>query len=276
MMRFLKRITAPLRPDERSRRIAEARLREGDTRLHLILASVLCLSLSLGALYLTELVFLPLPWQALYDRDPSLYHLLDAFCYALEVAFVILIILPLVFGTARIFHATAEGDRLALSELFSPFRSGRSYRRAMLVMLLWTLPRLFAGLLIYGLCSGADGRPLGIKLLLYALALLLFAADSLLFTLDSAVLPLAFDDDSLGPRALWRTSALRCYDRMLELWRFKLGYLGWGLLSVLSLGTLLICHTLPLYALARKAYTQGLAPSVFDTETGTAPKGSSI
>ena len=277
MKTFLIKILTYLRPEARSRRIAEARLREDGTRVHLILASLLCLALSLGTVYLVELSLAPVPWQQLYDEAPALYALFDALYYALELAAVVLIALPLLFGTARIFDAASRGDRLALSEIFSPFKSGRGYLRAMLVMLSLAVPRTIALLLIRALWSAAAGLDTPVRLMLYALAVLLFFAISLLLTLDDAVLPLALGDESLSLRALWRRSARVRTDGMMQRLRFKLGFLGWCVLSVLSLGTLLLCHTLPLYALAHAAYADGtVTVEPIDTETSIAPVGKTI
>jgi uncharacterized membrane protein len=63
---------------------------------------------------------------------------------------------------------------------------------------------------------------------------------------------------------------------MMELFRFKLGFLGWGVLSVLSFGILLLFHTLPLYALAHKAYTDELLSVDPDQETSFATRGKTI
>ena len=273
MKSLLRTVTAPFRPDEHSRRIAAAQLGERHTRLHLILAAVMCLTMSLGTLYLSELVMRIIPWNVLYDTHRALYTLLDVFYYLFDTAIVLLLILPLVFGTARIFYAASQGKRMALSELFSPFQSRRSHRRAMLVMLTLTLPRLIALFIVRGLWMGADGRPWGIRLLLYALAILFFIAVSLLLTLDDMVLPLALENESLGLRALWRMSFARCFGRMLCLWRFKLGYLGWAFLGLASLGTVWIGHTLPLYALAHAAYINEMSSS---PEKSIAPSGKSI
>ena len=274
MKTFLVKTLTYLRPDARSRRIAEAQLRESGTRMRLILASVMCLALSLGTVYLTELALAPVPWQLLYDETPSLYALFDMLYYALEIAALVLIALPLLFGTARVFAATSRGERPSLSEMFSPFNSGRSYLRAVLVMLSLAIPRLVAILLIRALWLAAEGRATLIRLLLYALAVTVFFAVSFLLTLDDAVLPLALGDESLSLRALWRRSTRIRIDGMMERLRFKLGYLGYFVLSVLSLGTLLICHTLPLYALAHAAYTQGAATvEPTNTETSIAPTG---
>ena len=276
MIDFFKRITAPLRPDGKSRRIAAAQLRERGARLHLILAAVLCMTLSIGSFYLVELVMLPIPWESLYEDAPSLYRLLDALYYVLDGAIIVLLMLPLVFGTAHIFYAASQGTHLPLSDLFMPFQSARCYRRSTLVMLLLLVPRLAALWLARTLWQGADGLALGWRLTLYALAIALLVALSLLFTLDDAVLPLAFNDASLGPRALWRISARRNVGHMTALFRFKLGYLGHLVLSVLSLGTLLILHTLPLYALAHKAYTDDLLSVAPDQETSIADFGKTI
>ena len=276
MTAFWEKITAPLRPDERSRRIAEAMLSENGTRLHLILAALVCLVLSLGTLYLTELVLLPVPWRTLYDHVPTLYALFDTLYYLIEIALFVFVILPLVFGLSRIFYVASEGKRLPLFAMFSPFRDGRSYRRATSVMLLLALPRALAFLFLHVMYRQAEGHSLWLRLLIYALAILLAAALSLLLTLDDAVLALALADDSLPLRVLWRTSAQHCYDRMFPLFRFKLGFLGWGVLSALSLGTVLLCHVLPLYALAHRAYTDADAPCIIKTETSIAPKGKTI
>lgn len=276
MINFFKRVAALLCPDKQSQRIAASQLRESGTRLHLILAAVLYMTLSIGSFYLIELVMLPIPWRTLYTDAPSLYRLLDTLYYVLDGAIILFLILPLGFGTARIFYTASQGARAALSDMFLPFQSARCYFRATLVMLLLVLPRLLSLWLVCWLWQEADRQPLGVRLLLYALAVLLFAAESLLLTLDDAVLPLALDDESLGVRALWRTSVRRCYDHMLAIWRFKLGYFGWAVLSVLSLGTLLICHALPLYALAHKPYLDRIIPIESNTEPNTAHRGSSI
>jgi hypothetical protein len=244
--------------------------------LHLLLAAVLYMTLSIGSFHLIELVMLPIPWRALYTDAPLIYRLLDALYYVLDGAIILLLILPLGFGTARIFYIESQGTRAALSDMFFPFQSARCYFRSTWIMLLLLLPRIFAALLARTLWQCAGGLALGWRLALYGLSVLLLAAFSVLFTLDDAVLPLAFDRPTLSPRALWRTSARRNAGYMMELFRFKLGFLGWGVLSVLSFGILLLFHTLPLYALAHKAYTDELLSVDPDQETSFATRGKTI
>lgn len=275
MIQRLRLMLSSFCPEATSRRIAVSRLRQDGMRLHLVLASVICLSISLGTLYLAELTMLVIPWQSLYDTHRLLYSLLDGLYYLVDTALIVFIVLPLLFGAARIFDGASRDERVPLSEIFSPFRSGRSYARTVLVMLTLTVPRLLAFWLVRALWLAADGRPLGTRLGLYALAAVLLLAVSLLLTLDDAVLPMALRHESLGLRALWRISYAHGSNRMLALWRFKLGYLGWCALSILSLGTVLILHALPLYTLAHAVYTDE-ALSALSSEKNMAHTGKSI
>ena len=244
-------------PDVRqAKRIASLILRTDGLRLHLIWAALLCLVLGGGGLYLIENAFFVVPWVELYNDAPALFRLFDALYTLVDVSYLVLIVLPLVYGLARVLYAAADGRRLPLSALFDAFSGGMRYLRALLVMAAKMLPRVLVAALIAMMLRTAQSVSLLIgTLLLWLLALLVLAIAAWVLGFDDALLTLAMKNETMGIFKLYRTSLRLCAPRLFRIVRFKLSFWLWGLASLATLGVLLFAHALPYYALTHTVWS---------------------
>lgn len=220
-------------------------------RLHLILAVLCCLTFWIGSIYMSEITFNAVPWNSLYENQYALYVLLDILYYVLDTLIILLIGLPLLFGCAMIFEGAARGVREPMATLFCAFDSPRHYFR----VLGMTLRLLLATALPVLLCVGAVWASILTDTLsalwgIFPSALLFLFAASVVLCRNDAVLTLAYDDPTASVRALFARSHQLTQGRWLALWKFKLSYIGWAVLSVLSLGLVLIFHALPHFSLS--------------------------
>lgn len=238
-----------------AKRIALLTLRTDGLRLHLVWASLICLVLSGGGLYLMENVFAVVPWVKLYYDAPLAFYALDALYTALDIGYIVLLVCPLLYGAMSVFYAAADGRQLPLSCLFDAFSCSKSYGRAILIMTAKILPRALTVALLVTLCRAALGAHSLIGALLwYLLALVVLVGAALVLGLDDALLPLALKNETVGPLKLYRASLSLCAPRLWRIVRFKLSFLLWGLASVASLGVLLFSHALPYFCLAHAAW----------------------
>lgn len=244
-------------PDVRqAKRIASLVLRTDGLRLHLVWAALICLVLGGGGLYLIENAFFVVPWVNLYHNSPTLFRLFDALYTLVDVSYLVLIVLPLVYGLARVLYAAADGRRLPLSALFDAFSGGKRYLRALLVMAAKVLPRVLVAALIARMLRAAQSVSSLIgALLLWLLALLVLAVAALLLGLDDALLPLALKNEATGLCKLYRASLRLCAPRLLRILRLKLSFLLWGIASLATLGVLLIAHALPYFVLTHAVWS---------------------
>lgn len=254
------RLTSPqwsdASPDARTaKRIALDILRTNGTRLHLLWASLVCLTLCCGGLYLLENVFVIVPWATLYYDAPTAFYALDALYTAVDIGFVVLLALPLIYGTVTVFFATADGQRLPLSAIFDEFSDAKRYFRAVLIMSAKALPRALALLLLVTLVRAALGAAtLAVALLWWLLSLIVLAGVALLLGLDDALLPLALKNETLGLFKLYHASLSLCAPRLVRILRFKLAFFPWALASVATLGVLLFSHALPYFCLTHAVW----------------------
>lgn len=258
----MKRLFCRLRMDEVSpsaedaRRIASTQLRIRGLRLHLILAALLTLVFWVGCLYLTENIFAVVPWVTLYEDAYALFVLLNVLYYTVDVAVAVCLGFGLLYGCATVFHAASQGEQLPLAALFGAFGSRRSYGRAIAVIVLLAFPRAIAVTVLRVLWQQLMTAQGLVSTLLWLLLTLAFlAAATILLGFDDALLPLALAEPQESPLRLYGRSVRLCGSYLVRIWLYKLTYLGWGVLSVLTLGALLIGHTLPLYTLSHTVWT---------------------
>ena len=239
-----------------SRRRANELLALPHMRLHVILAILCCLTFWIGGIYLSERTFNAVPWAKLHENDWLLYTLLDVVYYVVDGLIVIFLGLPLLYGCAMIFEGAARGVREPMSTLFCAFGSPRRYRRALGVVLgVAVLPAI-----LFALCAlfayqvkFAETPGQAVLILLYT-ALPFFILACLGCVCYDAVFTLAYDDPTASVRELFARSRAITKGRLCELFRFKLSFVVWTLLSVLTLGLVLIFHALPYFSLSYSLY----------------------
>lgn len=224
-------------------------------RLHLILATLCCMAFWIGSVYMSEITFNVVPWASLHEENYVLYVALDVLYYTIDAIIILLLGLPLLYGCAMIFEGAARGVREPMITLFCAFDSPRCYRRTLGLM----LRLLGAHALPVGLCAWLTWARYEIagssslwETLPMTLVFLLIV--SIVLGRYDAVLTLAYDDPSATVRELFARSRALTRGRWFALWKFKLSYVGWAALSVLTLGLALIFHALPHFSLSYSLY----------------------
>jgi uncharacterized membrane protein len=135
--------------------------------------------------------------------------------------------------------------------LFCPLDSPRRYRKT-LGLMLWLLGAhlltpVLCAILAWALYDSIGTVSLWVTL---PVALITLLVASVILGRNDAVLALAYDDPSASVYEWFARSHRITKGKYLTLWQFKLSYIGWGLLSVLSLGLVLILHALPHFSLS--------------------------
>ncbi len=230
---------------------AAALLRLPGMRLHLVLTAILCLCFWVGIIYIGECTFAAIPWEALHEQSPIWYTVLDQMFYLLDVIVIVLMGLPLLYGACMVYQAAVDGRKAPMATLFCAFSSPSAYRRALAVMLELLLPALLAaGAILYLLRLAKSTEQIGMTVLYAALALLLIFGACLLMGCHDAALRLCYLHPDVPARQLFAASRRVTKGHLFSLLLFKASYLGWWILSILSLGIILIFHALPTFTLA--------------------------
>ena len=247
---------SPNTKDARSSRLqAAGLLRLPGLRLHLILSAVLCLCFWVGIVYVCECMFAAVPWEALREQSPLWHTLLDQAFYLLDAVVILLVGIPLAYGACMIYMAAADGEKAPLTTLFCAFEGPRAYLRAQGVMLGLLLPLLAVAGAVWHLIdlAGKTEMP-GVSWLYYGLTILLALAACFLLGVNDGVLRLAYLYPDRSLFGIFAASRQTARGRLWSLFIFKLHYIGWAILSVLSLGIVLIFHALPIFALAHTTH----------------------
>ena len=238
-----------------SRRRANELLALPHMRLHLILAILCCLTFWIGGIYLSERTFNAVPWASLYEGNRLLYTLLDVVYYVVDGLIILFLGLPLLYGCAMILEGAARGVREPMTTLFCAFESPRRYRKTLGLMLRFigahALPVALCAWLIWARYQ-TDGPDTLWETLPTTLVFLFVA--SIVLGRNDAVLTLAYDDPTASVRDVFARSRTLTKGRLWGLFRFKSSFVGWALLSVLTLGLVLIFHALPHFSLSYSLY----------------------
>ena len=230
---------------------ARALLAMPHMRMHLILTVLCCMTFWIGSIYISECTFNAVPWESLYESRYLVYLLLNLLFYTADALIILLIGLPLLYGCAMIFEGAARGVREPMTTLFCAFDSPRRYRKT-LGLMLWLLGAhlltpVLCAILVWALYDSIGTVSFWVTL---PVTLIMLLAASVILGRNDAVLALAYDDPSASVHEWFVRSHRITKGKHLSLWQFKLSYIGWGLLSVLSLGLVLILHALPLFSLS--------------------------
>ena len=235
------------------RRRASIALQGNGVRLRLIFTALLTLTFFVAGIYVCECAFYAVPWREVYLDSPAKYELLNSLLYAVDGAVVLFLGLPILHGALCICFASAEGKRLPFSTLFDAFQGASRYFRTLALMLCFVL-RYAAPVLIVWAGFALPGRVTSLSpALVWILATIgVLLALALLFLLgrDDAILALSYRHPEYSLRRLFHTSHRMMRGQLRQLALFKLSFVGWAALSVLSFGVLLVLHTLPYYVLA--------------------------
>jgi hypothetical protein len=242
--------------DARSSRLqAAGLLRLPGLRLHLILAAMLCLCFWVGIVYVCECMFAAVPWEILREQSPLWYTLLDQAFYLVDAAVILLVGIPLAYGACMIYMAAADGESAPFTTLFCAFEGPRTYLRAQGVMLGLLLPVLAVAGVAWHLVDLANRSDLlWLSCLYYGLTILLVVGACSVLGLNDGVLRLSYLHPDHSLFGIFSASQSATRGRLWSLFFFKLRYIGWAILSVLTLGILLIFHALPSFALAHTTH----------------------
>ena len=246
-----------IKPTSRQcKRRAKAILALPGIRLNLILCALLYLTFFVGSLYMVECAFSAIPWAELYQTDVLMHVVWLIVLMAVEGCTVVFFLLPMVYGATMIFQGAVMGRKEPLSLLFVAFGSARNYRRAFGVMIrLLILPAATLGVCALLVLAVKETDRAWLMLLMLFIAALLFLTVSLICCRDDAVLALAYRCPDARVRDLFAASHRQTKSACLPLFRFKLSFLLWALLSVASLGLVMILHALPYFTIAHTLFT---------------------
>lgn len=240
-----------------------ARSRGGGLKITLAWCLVILMGMTvymtLSALYyLFDLTFL--------DSDPVYYGILGGV--------IVLFVLPAACGINTLAYGLYRGEECYVSRIFTPYKN---LPRTWLAMGVSLFPAAFAGGTVYGtveLLRQIDGLAL-VQRHLWLYVVLLFAiltAGGILLWLSARIalrflmfFAYAFRGDMSLARALGR-SHHAATGRMWTMVRFLLGYFGWLLLDILTLGVLWLMHTAPRFGLDYIKFSDTLLERAHDNE----------
>lgn len=230
---------------------ARRQLGTGSVRLSCVLATLLCLTFWVGTIYVCESAFYALDWESFYEKSHFFGALARSMIYVLDGLIVILIDLPILYGTLSFYRRAATGEDASFAELFRAFGSGRAYRRTVCLMFLLCLRYLLIGGVIAAILFYAkEQATLWITVVgaLVGAAVLLFGW--VLLGREEAVLPLALRNPRADLFTVFRASHRMTRGNLWRIWGFKMRFIGWAVLSVLSVFILAVYHGIPYYALS--------------------------
>ena len=231
-------------------------------RMGYVLSTILLLTTWIGSIYLVENTWYALDWIALYEASPLAYNLLDALVYVLDAIVIVFLGLPLLYGWLRYVSLASTGTTPSLSLLFTPFGQKHDYMRSLAVTLclaahlvLLLLPCALFGALCFfcAVWGGVIGWLLAVLLGILALAALIGA------TLGNAgmllVVFLDINHPALTVRELLALAHRYRKGKRFELWLLGLSLIPQFLLGLLTIGTLLLFHAIPLALISfQRAY----------------------
>jgi hypothetical protein len=218
-------------------------------RMHVIVATIVFLTMWVGSLYMLENAWYALDWQGMYQKSQTLYTLIDVLFYLTDALFLVFGALPLLYGYIRYLIRCATGTVPPLSTLFEAFGSGKHYLRALCIMLRMTLRYAvwLGGVVLLVLLAEALYRVLGTAAIILpaVLAGVYTVIGSIGIGIGNAVFLLDFNHPDHRVNQLFRASREIMRPHLLPLWLLKMRLLPLWLLGFLSLGTLLLFHSLP-------------------------------
>lgn len=244
---------------------ARALLLSGGNRTLLILSILIC---AVASLLPTVVISWPLTylldWEGMYYGNPVLYAVLYYLEWLVCLVFFFFTAAPVCFGLYRMAVRMSREEEAQLLDVFYYFSSRKLYGRA-IKLVFWTacfvIPVYGAGALAVHAFQTENGVLLVLSLLLLGVVFLL---SLLLFSLEGGYLTLSVirEDAPLGEcRALAReVSRGKAWENVL----FLLSLLWRLCLSLLSVGVVLLLHTLPVSLLASANYVGRLAEKVTD------------
>lgn len=225
----------------------------------LVVLMAMTVYMTLSALYY---VF-DLTWL---DNDPVFYGIF--------AAIVVPFVLPTACGINTLAYRLSRGQECYVSCIFTPYKN---LPRTWLAMGVSLFPAAFAGGAAYGIVElwQQVGEFALVKrhLWLYVtMCVVMLTVATILLWLSARIalrflmfFAYAFRGDMSLARALGR-SCRAATGRMWGMVRFLLGYVGWLLLDVLTLGVLWLMHTAPRFTLNYIKYSDTLLEREYDNE----------
>ncbi|MBQ7337765.1 MAG: hypothetical protein IJW40_04830 [Clostridia bacterium] len=238
-------------------------------RMSMILATLLFISVWIGTLYLVENTWLALDWSGLYESSPLLYSALDILLYLVDGLIVIFLCIPLAYGWFRFMYLAAGGVTPPYSVLFTAFGNQTIYLRSLALMLRLLLrcaiPLLiFAAAAVIAFLFFTLGGVFGIFLMV--IFSVLAAVALLLGTLYNAgvtlVIFLDINHPDLSVKTLFAQAKQLLEKKKAELWLMELTLIPWLLLGLVTIGTVLIFHTIPLYFISLQRALCGITGEI--------------
>lgn len=241
-------------PTQRTvKRCAADILSRPGVRMHMLLSTIILLAVFTGSIYLVENTWFALDWDALYENSPLLYDLLDALLYAIDAVIVLLFGIPLAYGWLRYLYLCATGITPPLSILFFAFGNRQTYLRTLAIMLCMLLHLAVPAAVLCALIwlirlFAALGTAFGIVMIV--LLSIVSAAVAVIGWLLSVgitwIVMLDLNHPDMRIKELFVHQRTLTRQKRSELWLLQLTLLPLWLLGVLTLGTVLLLHSLPL------------------------------
>lgn len=245
---------------------ARALLSRDGNRTVLILSVLICAVASfLPTLVISWPLTYLIDWETLYREDLVLYAILYYAEWLVYLAFFFLTAPPLYLGLYRMAVRMSREESTEILDVFHYFSSRELYRRALLIILrtaCFVLPVCLAGLLL-GSTLGMEGG-LIFTVLSLCLLVVVFLLCLLIFSLSGGYVTLAvlrenapLSECRAMAREISRGRGITNVTFLLSLtWRI--------LLSLLTVGVVLLIHTLPMSILASANYVGRLSEGVID------------
>lgn len=245
---------------------ARALLSRDGNRTVLILSVLICAVASLlPTLVITWPLTYLIDWEALYGENLMLYAVLYYAERLVYLAFFFLTAPPLYLGLYRMAVRMSHEESTNILDVFHYFSSRALYRRAITIVLrtaCFVLPVCLAGLLVGSTLGMEDG--LILTALSFCLLVIVFLLCLLIFSLSGGYITLAVLREN-APLSECRTMAReisrgRAWTSVI----FLLSLTWRSLLSLLTVGVVLLIHTLPMSILASANYVGRLSEGVID------------
>ena len=226
-------------------------------RLHVIVATLIFLTMWVGGLYMVENAWYALNWSAIYKQNEALYAFVDTLFYLTDGLFIVFGGLPLVYGYARYLVHSATGVLPPLSALFYAFGNRARYFRSLWLMIRLLLRyTLWLGIVVLSVfLAQAIQRAWG-NALVYLLAPFIgvyTVVGSIGIGIGDAIFLLDINHPEYTVNEVFRASRIALRPQLLQTWLLKVTLIHHWLIGILSLGTLLLFHSLP-YCLFTQQY----------------------
>ena len=191
--------------------------------------------------------------------------------------FMIIILLPLTFGVYKFYLTMTDGDKPSVSEMFSLFSSAKKFFGTLGVclltyvfVLLWNALFVVVWSIILGVTIAILAiNAVSAEIILYTMlglyaAFLITAIIFEIFLLKYYAVPVTFVRENKAYTSIKQSVAIMKKHRF-EAFIFELSFIGWHILSALTLGILYV-YVLPYYMASYTSFITSLSDADIDED----------